>query len=46
MSEEKPASGYLDADIGYVLVSGSVAMADRGDNLLHHPDVGRLFLGG
>lgn len=46
MVEQNAKKGLEFADIGYVLVSGSVAMADRGDNLLHHPDVGRLFLGG
>ena len=44
---EQNASKGLDfADIGYVLVSGEVAIADTGDSLLHNPDVGRLFLGG
>ncbi len=34
------------SDVGYVLVSGRVAMAARGSDLLRNPDVGRLFLGG
>ena len=34
------------ADIGYVLVSGQLADAGKGDGLLADPDVGRLFLGG
>jgi branched-chain amino acid transport system ATP-binding protein len=29
-----------------VLVSGETAIADKGDELLENPDVGRLFLGG
>jgi branched-chain amino acid transport system ATP-binding protein len=46
MVEQNARKGLEFADIGYVLVSGEVAMADRGDELLAHPDVGRLFLGG
>ena len=34
------------ADIGYVLVSGEIAIAGPGDELLENPEVGRLFLGG
>ena len=34
------------ADIGYVLVSGSLDMADTGKDLLNNPKVGKLFLGG
>ncbi len=45
MVEQNAKKGLEFADIGYLLVSGSVAMADTGDNLLKHPDVGRLFLG-
>ncbi|MCP4185624.1 MAG: ABC transporter ATP-binding protein, partial [Hyphomicrobiales bacterium] len=33
-------------DIGYVLVSGELAKAGPGKELLDDPDVGRLFLGG
>jgi branched-chain amino acid transport system ATP-binding protein len=33
------------ADAGYALVSGSVAMAGTGAELLENADVGRLFLG-
>jgi len=29
-----------------VLVSGRLALAGKGDELLDNPDVGRLFLGG
>jgi branched-chain amino acid transport system ATP-binding protein len=46
MVEQNAKKGLEFADIGYLLISGSVAMADTGDNLLEHPDVGRLFLGG
>jgi len=46
MVEQNAKKGLEFADIGYVLVSGELAMADRGDHLLDNPDVGRLFLGG
>jgi branched-chain amino acid transport system ATP-binding protein len=46
MVEQNAKKGLEFADIGYLLVAGSVAMADIGDNLLKHPDVERLFLGG
>jgi branched-chain amino acid transport system ATP-binding protein len=46
MVEQNARKGLEFADVGYVLVSGEVAMAGRGDELLAHPDVGRLFLGG
>jgi len=46
MVEQNAKKGLEFADIGYLLVSGSVAIADTGDNLLKDPDVGRLFLGG
>ncbi len=46
MVEQNAKKGLELADVGYVLVSGSIAMADRGDELLQHPQVGRLFLGG
>ena len=46
MVEQNAKKGLEFADVGYVLVSGSVAMADTGDALLQNPDVGRLFLGG
>lgn len=46
MVEQNARKGLEFADIGYVLVAGEVAMADRGDALLENPDVGRLFLGG
>jgi branched-chain amino acid transport system ATP-binding protein len=46
MVEQNAKKGLEFADIGYLLVSGFIAMADTGDNLLKHRDVERLFLGG
>lgn len=46
MVEQNAKKGLEFADIGYVLVSGQVAMAGPGDELLQDPNVGRLFLGG
>lgn len=46
MVEQNAKKGLEFADIGYVLVSGVVAIAGKGDDLLKNPDVGRLFLGG
>ena len=46
MVEQNAKRGLEFADIGYVLVSGEIAMADSGDALLANPEVGRLFLGG
>ena len=46
MVEQNAKKGLEFADIGYVLVSGQLAMAGPGDELLEDPDVGRLFLGG
>lgn len=46
MVEQNAKKGLDFADIGYVLVSGEIAMAGTGDDLLRDPDVGRLFLGG
>ncbi len=46
MVEQNAKKGLEFADIGYVLVSGQLAMADSGDDLLQNPEVGRLFLGG
>ena len=46
MVEQNAKKGLEFCDIGYVLVSGNLAMADTGDQLLENPDVGRLFLGG
>jgi branched-chain amino acid transport system ATP-binding protein len=46
MVEQNAKKGLEFADIGYVLVSGQLAMAGSGDDLLQNPEVGRLFLGG
>jgi branched-chain amino acid transport system ATP-binding protein len=46
MVEQNAKKGLEFADLGYVLVSGALAKAGRGDDLLEDPDVGRLFLGG
>jgi branched-chain amino acid transport system ATP-binding protein len=46
MVEQNAKKGLEFADIGYVLVSGQLAMAGAGDELLQDPEVGRLFLGG
>jgi branched-chain amino acid transport system ATP-binding protein len=46
MVEQNAKKGLEFADIGYVLVSGVVAIAGKGDDLLANPEVGRLFLGG
>ncbi|MGY9107347.1 MAG: ABC transporter ATP-binding protein, partial [Alphaproteobacteria bacterium] len=46
MVEQNAKKGLEFADIGYVLVSGQIALAGTGDDLLANPEVGRLFLGG
>jgi len=46
MVEQNAKKGLEFADIGYVLVSGQLAMAGPGSELLEDPSVGRLFLGG
>ena len=46
MVEQNAKKGLEFADIGYVLVSGNLALAGSGDELLANPEVGRLFLGG
>ncbi len=46
MVEQNAKKGLEFADLGYVLVSGQLAKAGKGDDLLKDPDVGRLFLGG
>ena len=46
MVEQNAKKGLEFADIGYVLVSGQIAMAGKGNDLLKDPEVGRLFLGG
>jgi branched-chain amino acid transport system ATP-binding protein len=44
--EQNAKKGLEFADLGYVLVSGQLALAGPGDELLQNPEVGRLFLGG
>ena len=46
MVEQNAKKGLEFADIGYVLVSGEIAMAAPGRELIRNPDIGRLFLGG
>jgi len=46
MVEQNAKRGLEFADVGYVLVSGIVAIAGPGSDLLENPQVGRLFLGG
>jgi branched-chain amino acid transport system ATP-binding protein len=46
MVEQNAKKGLDFADLGYVLVSGELAKAGKGDELLEDPEVGRLFLGG
>jgi len=46
MVEQNAKKGLEFADIGYVLVSGQLAKAGAGADLLADSDVGRLFLGG
>ncbi len=44
--EQNVKKGLQFADVGYVLVSGSVARVGSGTELLHDPEIGRLYLGG
>ncbi len=46
MVEQNAKKGLEFADIGYVLVSGELAIAGKGDDLLKNPKIGELFLGG
>ena len=46
MVEQNAKEGLEFADIGYVLVSGEIAIAGTGDDLLNNSEVGKLFLGG
>ncbi|MDX1484213.1 MAG: ABC transporter ATP-binding protein [Alphaproteobacteria bacterium] len=46
MVEQNAKKGLEFADVGYVLVSGALALAGPGDALLQNEEVGRLFLGG
>jgi len=43
--EQNAKKGLQFADIGYVIVSGRIALADEGEKLLKNPRVGQLFLG-
>jgi branched-chain amino acid transport system ATP-binding protein len=45
MVEQNAKKGLEFADVGYVLVSGSLARVGTGAELLADPDIGRLFLG-
>jgi len=44
--EQNVKKGLEFADIGYVLVSGRVALTDRAGALLQNPKISTLFLGG
>lgn len=46
MVEQNAKKGLEFADIGYVMVSGEIAIAGKGSELLNNPKVGELFLGG
>ncbi len=46
MVEQNAKKGLEFADVGYVLVSGALALAGPGKELLENEQVGRLFLGG
>ena len=46
MVEQNAKKGLEFADIGYVMVSGKIAIAGKGSELLENPKVGELFLGG
>jgi branched-chain amino acid transport system ATP-binding protein len=46
MVEQNAKKGLQFADVGYVLVAGSVARVGSGAELLHDPEIGRLYLGG
>ena len=46
MVEQNAKKGLEFADIGYVLVSGEIAIAGTGNELLNNSEVGKLFLGG
>jgi branched-chain amino acid transport system ATP-binding protein len=45
MVEQNAKKGLQFSDVGYLLVSGGVALAGTGQELLQHAEVGRLFLG-
>jgi branched-chain amino acid transport system ATP-binding protein len=43
--EQNVRKGLQFADLGYLLVSGRIALVDRADRLLEDPQLERLFLG-
>lgn len=43
--EQNARKGLEFADLGYVVVSGRIMLADRASHLLDDPRIGRLFLG-
>jgi branched-chain amino acid transport system ATP-binding protein len=45
MVEQNATKGLEFADVGYVLVSGRVALADKASALRDNPQVARMFLG-
>ncbi len=45
MVEQNAKKGLEFCDIGYVIVSGELVLADYGSQLLEDPEVGKLFLG-
>jgi branched-chain amino acid transport system ATP-binding protein len=46
MVEQNAHKGLRFADVGYVLVAGTVAKVGTGEELLRDPELGRLYLGG
>ena len=46
MVEQNAKKGLEFADIGYVMVDGSIVLAESGKNILKNKEVGKLFLGG
>jgi branched-chain amino acid transport system ATP-binding protein len=46
MVEQNAKKGLQFADVGYLLVAGSVVRVGSGSELLHDPEIGRLYLGG
>ena len=46
MVEQNAKMGLDFADLGYVLVAGRLALADRARAVRENPEVARLFLGG
>jgi branched-chain amino acid transport system ATP-binding protein len=46
IAEQNVKKGLEFADVGCVLVSGRIAIADETPALLQNPDIAALFLGG